>query len=253
MHKHLTKFCFLVIVIASSATASATVMYNYDRGAGVFGGSSQLSYDSVSATFDTDTDEFTFAVDYNGNAAEGGWLVISPGPNPKNSNSELGIAYFDATSGNTWIYAYNGQNNNASYQTMEFLGFFEDAYTSVGDEATLAFDATAVNAGLDTGFAFGNHIGIWFHPTANLNVLGDSDGLYIFQAHQNGWLDTNFGGDCSKPNTGCVTTVPEPSTWLLMLVGIALLMWTRSRKTVEISTCYADLSARIDRQLYSSK
>ncbi len=136
---------------------------------------------------------------------------------------------------------------------MSFLAYFEDAYTTVGGVATLAFDASAINATLDTGFSFGNRIGIWFHPSANLNVIGTDDGIFNFDARQNGWLDTNFDGDCSNPNTGCVTSVPEPSTWLLLLIGSALLLWTRGRKSAETAASYAALSARIDRQLYASR
>ncbi len=252
MYKNLTKVFLLALSIGGSAASSATAIYNYDRGAGVFGGNSQLSYDSVSASFNSGTDAFTFEVDYNGAAADGGWLVVSPGPNPKNSGSELGIAYFDAASGDAWIYAYNGLNNSASYQTMQFLAYFAGAYTTAGDVATLAFDASAINSVLETGFAFGDRIGIWFHPSANLNVIGTSDGLFSFSAQQVGWLDTNNDGDCTNQNTGCITTVPEPSTWLLILAGMAMLLWTRTKRTAETARNYAALSARIDRQLYSA-
>lgn len=229
MYKKLITLLALVTFLMGSASASAGLMFNYDRGAGVFGGNSGLSYDSVNATYDQGTEDFSFTVDYNGAAAEGGWLVISPGPNPKNSDRELGIAYFDAASGNTWIYAYNGLNNNASYQTMQYLGFFEDSYTTVNGVASLAFNASSFSGQLDTGFSFGNRIGIWFHPSANLNVNGDSGGLDGFHASSNGWLDTNNDGDCNNPNTGCVTTVPEPATWLLFAAGAGLLVTTRRR------------------------
>lgn len=122
MYQHLTKLCLMVAIIASSAAAFATVMYNYERGAGVFGGNSQLSFDSVSASFDIGTNVFTF-----------------------------------------------------------------------------------------------------------------------------------FDGDCSNPDTGCITPVPESSTWLLLLTGFALLLWTRVRQAAQTAASYAALSARIDRQLYASR
>ena len=214
------KAAALAILIAGSASASATVLYEYNRGAGAFGGHSGLSYDSVNATYDTASEEFSFTVDYNGATADGGWLVVSPGPNPKRSDSELGIAYFDAASGDAWVYAYNGLNNSSSWTEGPLLGYFEDAYTTVGDIATLAFDATDVQATLDSGFAFGAQIGIWFHPSANLTATGDDEGLSQFTPRQNGWLDTNFDGNCANPNTGCITAVPEPSSVLLFSLGL---------------------------------
>ncbi|MEM7084181.1 MAG: hypothetical protein AAF465_15740, partial [Pseudomonadota bacterium] len=104
MKRIVTQLCTIALLCASSAVASASIVYNYDRSAGVFGGNSGLSYNGVSASYNTHSDEFTFSVDYNGTAAEGGWLVISPGPNPKNSITELGIAYFEASTGRTWVY-----------------------------------------------------------------------------------------------------------------------------------------------------
>ena len=211
---------------ALSASASAGLEYHYDRGPGVFGGGSGLAYDGIFASFNEDTGAFVWQVDFAGAAADGGWLVVSDGANPKNSSDELGIAYMDADSGDVWVYAYNGQNNTASYLTRPFLAYFEDAYTTVGDVATLAFDATAINLIQETGFAFGPSIGIWYHPSANVTVVGGAGGLDSFSAHGNGWLDTSFDDDCSNPNTGCIT-VPEPGSLPLILLGTAVLALRR--------------------------
>ncbi|MFK8031070.1 MAG: PEP-CTERM sorting domain-containing protein [Gammaproteobacteria bacterium] len=230
MYKNIIKALSIAALISGSQVASASPTYNYERGAGVFGGGSGLSYDSVSASYNSSTEAFSFEVDYNGTAAAGGWLVVSPGGNPKNSTSELGIAYFDAASGDTWVYAYNGMNNSASYLTMDFLGFFEDSYTTVNGVATLSLETSSFSSQLDTSFAFGERIGIWFHPTANLSVIGDSDGLDTFTANGTGWLDTSNEGDCSNPNNGCITTVPEPTTWVLLTLGMGILFYSRRRE-----------------------
>lgn len=223
MNNNIVKAAVLSAVLAASASASATIIYDYNRGAGVFGGNSGLSYDSVNANYNTGTEEFSFTVDYDGAAADGGWLVISPGANPKNSTQELGIAYFDAQSGDAWIYAYNGQNNDNSWEETPFLAYFEDAYTTINGVATLAFDTTDLNAQLETGFAFGQRIGIWFHPSADLTAAGSDQGLTMFTPRSNGWLDTNWDGNCNNPNNGCVTAVPEPSSALLLGLGIGVM------------------------------
>ncbi len=227
---NIKKAIFGAAMLALTTSASAGDIYNYERGSGVFGGNSGLSYDSVTASYNEATGDFSWVVDFAGAAADGGWLVVSPGANPKNSSTELGIAYLDAASGDVWVYAYNGQNNAASYSQTPFLAYFEDAYTTVGDVATLAFNATDINAALDTGFAFGERIGIWYHPSANVSVNGDSGGLTSFSASQNGWLDTNWDGDCDNPNNGCITTVPEPGSLPLIMMGGAILALRRRLK-----------------------
>ena len=213
-------------LLSFGASASAGVVYSYERGPGVFGGHSGLAYDSVSASFDSGSGDFTWEVDFAGAVADGGWLVVSPGDNPKNSSSELGIAYFDTATGDAWIYAYNGENNSASYRETPFLAYFAGAYTTVGDVSTLSFNASAVNAALDSGFEFGTRIGIWYHPSANVWTNGDGTGLHTFNASQNGWLDTTQDGDCTNPNNGCIT-VPEPGSLPLFVLGSAVLALRR--------------------------
>ncbi|MEM7083923.1 MAG: PEP-CTERM sorting domain-containing protein, partial [Pseudomonadota bacterium] len=155
-------------------------------------------------------------------------------PNPKNSITELGIAYFEASTGRTWVYAYNGQNNYASYLSMDFLGYFENSYTTNGSVATLTLDNSEFEGALETGFSFGERIGIWFHPSADLNVTGDSMGLSNFHARMNGWLDTNFDGNCNNPNNGCITAVPEPATLALVAMGFGLIGFSRRRQALAV-------------------
>ncbi|MFK8017502.1 MAG: PEP-CTERM sorting domain-containing protein [Gammaproteobacteria bacterium] len=223
MNKNILKAAVVASVLGLTANASATIIYDYTRDAGVFGGASGLSYDSVNATYNDTVHELTFTVDYNGDTADGGWLVLSPGDNPKNSTSELGIAYFDAASGNVWTYAYNGENNAASYTSMEFLGFHENAYTTVNGVGTLAIDVTEQNAALESGFAFGERIGIWFHPADNVVAHGDENGLNSFSAYGTGWLDTSGDGNCDNQNTGCIVALPEPSSLLLIGLGAGVM------------------------------
>ncbi|MEM6638812.1 MAG: PEP-CTERM sorting domain-containing protein [Pseudomonadota bacterium] len=226
MNNKLLQSAALAALLGASATASATLTYTYefDRPGSHFGGGSGLDYNSISSTYNEATEQFSFTVEYGTSAAEGGWLVVSPGANPKRSDDELGIAYFDAASGDVWVYAYNGLNNSLSWQQGPLLGYFQDAYTTVGNTATLAFDASGVHANLETGFAFGPQFGAWFHPIVNANIVGDQTGLTRFAGTQ-GWFDVHNHGDCSNPRTGCVTSeqIPEPNSMLLFGLGLTVM------------------------------
>lgn len=217
-----------MVAVTVTAQASAGVIYNYERGAGVFGGGSGLSYEGVTASWDATNQLFEFIVDFDGTAADGGWLVVSPGANPKNSTTELAIAYLDADSGGVWVYAYNGANNAASYLETPFLGFFSNAYTIDGEGvATLSLNTSIIDTQLETGFAFGERLGIWYHPALGVNINGDASGMSGFSFSSQGWLDTNWDGDCDNPNNGCITTVPEPGTLPLVFLGCAMLALRR--------------------------
>lgn len=217
-----------VAALSLSATAFAGGMtYQYDAGPGTFGGHGG-KYDSIQGTYDSGTQDFSWVVDYDENkVADGGWLVVSHGKNPKVSDDELAILYFDRASSDVWAYAYNGMNNNASYQQTDFLGYFENAYNTVNDVATLALNAAGINSQLQpgAGLSFGSMIGIWFHPSYNLESEGSDDGLEYFGARSNSWYDTHYDGEKCEVvqggRGGCITTtVPEPGTLALLGAGL---------------------------------
>ncbi len=220
---------------ALAGTAYAGPIHEYNsEGGGKFGGYG-AKYDGIKSTYDAGSQDFEWIVDYKNKTAEGGWLVISDGPNPKNADDDLAILYFDKASQDVWAYAYNGKNNKKSYKETEFLGFFEDAYKTVGDVATLALNAAGINSKLETGLRFGPMIGIWFHPSFDSYSEGDSNGLYEFYARKNGWYDTHYdGGKCEVVrggHGGCVTTtVPEPGTLALLGAGLLGFGLRRRRK-----------------------
>ncbi|MEO1037194.1 MAG: PEP-CTERM sorting domain-containing protein [Pseudomonadota bacterium] len=227
----------VIATTALTATAHAGPIFEYESASGnPFGGGSGGAYDSIRLSYDSMTEDFTFAVDYDGAVAEGGWLVVSDGPNPKRADDELAILYFDQGTQDVWAYAYNGRNNNASWQTTQFLGFFADAYTTSGDISTLALNAASINSQLaGTGVAFGPLIGIWFHPSFNQWIEGDAAGIHAYVARRNGWYDTHNDGRRCQPRPGhggCVTTteVPEPGALVLLATGLGALAMRRRRQ-----------------------
>ncbi|MEM8982966.1 MAG: PEP-CTERM sorting domain-containing protein [Pseudomonadota bacterium] len=225
-----------VLLAASLASpAIAGPIYQYDSASPRnFGGGTGAGYDSISMTYNSMSQHFSFEVDYSGLVADGGWLVVSEGPNPKQANDELAILYFDSSSQDVWAYAYNGLNNSASYLTTSFLGYFDDAYQTNGDVASLSIDASGINSMLNgSGISFGPKIGIWFHPAFGLTAVGGSDGLLEWGYRAQGWYDTsNDGHYCEnqRRHGGCVTTVPEPGTLALLIPGLALIAARRRKR-----------------------
>lgn len=224
-----------VVGLAHAPGANADMFYEYNRGPGNFGPNNAtpaVGYDSVNATYHTGTEQFSWTLDFGTIIPSAAWLVVSPGPNPKGASDELGIAYLDQASGNAWIYAYNGLNSNNSYTQGPLLEFLPGAYQYNGDIATFSFDASAVNAQLASGFAFGPEIGIWYHPVIGGAVTGDANGILSFGGGSQRWLDTNFDGNCLGAN-GCITTtqVSAPATAGLLGIGLLALFGRRFRQS----------------------
>ena len=227
------------ILFGLTVTANATIYTYNSNNPGLFGGSyatnNNLGYDSISASFNDANNQFSWEVDYSGANPDGFWLVVSDGPNPKNNPLEYSIFYGDYSSGNLAAYAYNGNNNAGSWASNPFVGDFSSSmYTSGSDIFGFSIDATTMNGmnlGPDwDGAQFAENIGIWFHPTWNLNAsFNPADGSILnFTPRSNAWYDTNYDGDCDTNDRGCITQVPEPATFALM--GLGLLGLTVSRK-----------------------
>lgn len=163
----------------------------------------------------------TFTPDPQGDIPNGAWLVLSPGPNPKQHVDEYAIFYLDGEHNRISAYAYNGQNNSRTYEDpTRFLQAWDNALNIVDDpttgQRTLSFslDVTNINnARNDTdwiGAAFGEKIGIWFHATKDPQATYDALGRLTFFTGSAGWYD--------KKNK-MTTLIPEPT----LLLGLGLI------------------------------
>ena len=184
---------------------------------------------NFSTTYQTGTEVLTVSSTIkkdNGKLADGFWLVLSDGPNPKHHFNEYAIFYGDGISGNLTSYVYNGVNSsNSWYNPGEFVESFAGGLTadySVTDEVTFSFtiDASYINAYVPTtpgtndwdGAMFGQNIGIWYHPAVfgTAPTYNQNGSLASFPVSSGGWYDTAYRW----------TNVPAPAISMLLLTGL---------------------------------
>ena len=173
---------------------------------------------SITTSFNDSNDVFTWSSTIKRNAdgvlANGAWLVVNDGPNPKGIDSELAIYYFDEASETGSIYNYDGRNNSTSWNSPgELLDTFDLDVTKNGnDEVTYSFsyDATILNGlGLSPtweGTAFSDKVGIWFHAVSGLDAeydLSSNEITKFAYNKQQSWYDI------SNKHT---KAVPEPAS-----------------------------------------
>ena len=149
--------------------------------------------------------------DNGGALADGAWLVVNGGGNPKQSKDKLAIFYMDGGEDKkVSIFEYNGKNNSDSLGEA-YLGSTDLVVSELGDERTFSFklDMTDINSRTDLGqnwkgAQFTDRVGIWHHGVDGLKTDYDENGKLVkFEYDEQGWYDIG-----SKPTTA----VPEPAT-----------------------------------------
>lgn len=232
----------LTVAILSAGSASATIFAKDYHEAGVWN-----AYDDVNQTY-----SMKFKDD---GSKDGFWLVVSGGDNPKSYDNEYAILYGDRATNRITAYAYDGQNNRNSFQTGDYLGTFENAFTDGGthhrygyDMTMFSLDVSAINSAFNTagwdGVSFGEQQGIWFHQSTGTDFSYNADGtISDYSLDTQEWLDVAFQStgtrECSANNSGayfCAPgtaltggggAVPAPGGLALILLGLAGLGFRR--------------------------
>lgn len=183
---------------------------------------------NITTQYDTNNGLFswqhTIADTASGNTSDGFWLVVSNGPMPQ--NNEYAIFYGDLATNTVTAYQYDSSQKSNSWQTTShYLTNYNLNYSHDGSAGTFSFDVDTDYLNdknnfnnLDNpdewlGTFFGDYIGAWFAPTLDTAVTYLANGaIGSASASANSWVDgTNYP----------TTSVPEPGTGLLFLLGLA--------------------------------
>ncbi len=228
----------MTATLLSMTAASATVFLKDYHDAGVWN-----AYDDQTQTY-----SMKFKDD---GSKDGFWLVVSPGENPKANANEYAILYGDRNTNRITAYSYDGNDNANSFQTGQYLGTFENAFTDGGKHARLGYDMTMFSldvSGINNAFgdagwigtSFAEQQGIWFHQSADSQFAYNADGTlsnYAFGSQM--WVDTaneaTWQASCGANNTnayycqngttlsnpGGANPAPAPGGLALVLLGLA--------------------------------
>lgn len=158
---------------------------------------------------------------HRGQLYNGFWLVISDGPNPKRHVDEYAILYGDAVNNRLTAYVYDGKNSARSWRRNPFIHSYEGVLNVSNDarQRSIGFsdlDVSIINEFIDSpawdGVAFGEQIGVWFHPVLLKRSRYLEDGaLSRFRYKRQGWYDIA---------NHTAYAVPAPGSQVLLLVAL---------------------------------
>lgn len=181
--------------LLTAAAMSHAALYSFGTSPAT-GGALAGEIDTVSGSFNSATQNFTWNVGFNTDPTpvDGFWLVVNNGPNPKQSSvNELAIIYGDLSTGIASTYVYNGLNSASSISNPAIL-LQTDSFTVGPDSFSLDISTSVINAWSTdpdyTGIAFDDKIGVWFHIASNSNFGYNAAGdITSFSFGQQGWWD----------------------------------------------------------------
>jgi choice-of-anchor A domain-containing protein len=191
---------------------------------------------TTSADYDPVAQELSFSatIQHTGpsNKANGFWMAINDGPNPK-GNAELALFYFDASNPanpQLLVYAYNGENADTSFfdgssaagtQAPDQIAssLIDPSFIRAisvndnGTQITMSFtvDVAGINAHYPlysaawpwSGAQFDDQLGLWFHWVSGMSTSYAGGWLTNWSYAYQGWSDLT-----GQPTTGTDICAP---------------------------------------------
>jgi hypothetical protein len=207
------------LLLAANASAAT---YHYDRSNGSLGGGSGGTFDSISSSYNTTTNQLDWTITNaqitGSGAVDGFWLVLSSGPNPKSSDKQLSIVYADFNSNTLLAYTYNGLNSASSITSPGVLiGDYSSSIINTGNTIGFSIDTTYMNDVFYNtesdweGMQYDENIGVWFHTSYGTTIAGNENDGYTFGYQTQRWYDTSNE----------TTVVPIPAALFLFAPALA--------------------------------
>ena len=229
--KKLLSATFALAFLLASPSALAALLYEYEKGPGNFGNAGlndkQRAYNSITASYHTDG-VLSFGTDFGAKRANGFWLVVNAGGNPKGIAGELAIFYGHLGSGKLYAYEYDGKNSANSWSVLgNQLEYFGKVIKRDGNAFNFSIDVSGINGRTDlgsdwAGAQFNDKVGIWYHPTWGTKLKSNP---FSFSFKNQGWFDIANGHTT-------VTDVPEPGSVALFATGLLALLGLRRKRLV---------------------
>jgi hypothetical protein len=235
----------LLAVAGCAGVASAAPFFEWNwtpASPGSYGLNQNAGFmSSAQARFTPSTHRFEFTLDFSDQHADGYWLAVSPGANPKGHAGELALIYFDARDlGNpiVTIYNYNGVNGDNSFRdgspapgtqapdriasslnSPAMFNVISAADVGSGRRMVIDMDASGVNGHVPmypgpggvsewTGVSFGPEFGVWLHPVRGLTAgYGEHGFLTDWRWRAQGWLDGSEFPTTRVPTPGVIAAL----------------------------------------------
>lgn len=173
----------------------------------------------LTATYNSDTDDFTFKMVMANDQTNGFTLALNDGPMPLDNDDEMAMIFFDNSGDQPVVTAHNyiEMRDFASYNGAKLASSLRadspfygiDVSTDADGNTVYCFsmDATVIQQSSNgpnwTGVSFNESIGVWLFPIRNLGTTYGADGYIDSLTYQDHGIYDVAGQSASRELKDC--------------------------------------------------